>query len=53
VYAPLCPREAVSRDERNDYFGITMERAVRVLEALDARLHTKVELQQPGGLALA
>jgi plasmid maintenance system antidote protein VapI len=43
----------VSRDERNEYFGITMERAVRVLEALDARLHTKVELQQPGGLALA
>ncbi|MEE3501361.1 helix-turn-helix transcriptional regulator [Acidiphilium acidophilum] len=34
----------VSRDERNEYFGITVERAARVAEALGLRLHTKVEL---------
>jgi ribosome-binding protein aMBF1 (putative translation factor) len=43
----------VSRDERNEYFGITLERAVRVLEALAVRLHTKVEIEQPGEVALA
>jgi ribosome-binding protein aMBF1 (putative translation factor) len=37
----------VSRDERNDYFGITLERAVKVLEALNVRLRTKVELEAP------
>src|SRR5271155_3849852 len=34
----------VSRDERNDYFGITLERAMKVLDALNARLRTKVEI---------
>jgi len=34
----------VSRDERNEYFGITLERAARILDALNVRLHTKVEL---------
>jgi len=34
----------VSRDERNEYFGITMERAIRVLDALNGRLRTKVEI---------
>jgi ribosome-binding protein aMBF1 (putative translation factor) len=34
----------VSRDERNEYFGITLERAVKILDALDVRLHTKVEM---------
>lgn len=34
----------VSRDERNEYFGITMERAVKVLDALNVRMHTKVEV---------
>ena len=34
----------VSRDERNEYFGITLERAVKILDALQARLHTKVEV---------
>ena len=34
----------VSRDERNEYFGIKIERAVKILEALDARLHTQVEM---------
>jgi DNA-binding XRE family transcriptional regulator len=34
----------VSRDERNEYFGITMERAIKVLDALNGRLRTKVEI---------
>jgi transcriptional regulator with XRE-family HTH domain len=42
----------VSRDERNEYFGITLERAVRILEALHVRLHTKVEIEKPSDLAL-
>jgi ribosome-binding protein aMBF1 (putative translation factor) len=33
----------VSRDERNEYFGITLERAVKILDALNVRLRTKVE----------
>jgi ribosome-binding protein aMBF1 (putative translation factor) len=43
----------VSRDERNEYFGITLERAVKVLDALDVRLHTKVEVEPPRMLAMA
>ncbi len=35
----------VSRDERNEYHGITVERAKRVLEALGARLVTRVEVE--------
>jgi ribosome-binding protein aMBF1 (putative translation factor) len=35
----------VSRHERNEYFGITLERAVKILDALDVRLHTKVEIE--------
>jgi DNA-binding XRE family transcriptional regulator len=38
----------VSRDERNEYFGITLERAARVLDALGARLHSRVRLSAPG-----
>ena len=34
----------VSRDERNEYFGITLERAMKVLDALNVRLRTKVEI---------
>ncbi len=34
----------VSRDERNEYHGITLERASRVLDALGARMHGRVEL---------
>ena len=34
----------VSRDERNEYFGITLERAGRILEALNVRLRTRVEV---------
>lgn len=37
----------VSRDERNEYFGITLERAVKVLDALNVRLRTKVEIDHP------
>ena len=32
----------VSRDERNEYHGITVERAIKILEALGARLQTTV-----------
>jgi hypothetical protein len=35
----------VSRDERNEYFGITLERAIKILDALNVRLHTKVEIE--------
>ncbi|MEY3230746.1 MAG: helix-turn-helix domain-containing protein [Phycisphaerales bacterium] len=38
----------VSRDERNEYHGITVERARRILDALRVRLVTRVELG-PGG----
>lgn len=37
----------VSRDERNEYFGITLERANKVLDALGADLHTSVKLPPP------
>ncbi len=33
----------ISRDERNEYHGITLERASKILEALGARLITQVE----------
>jgi transcriptional regulator with XRE-family HTH domain len=35
----------VSRDERNEYYGITLERVIRILEALNVRLRTKVEAE--------
>lgn len=35
----------VSRDERNEYHGITVDRARRVLDALGARLVTRVEVE--------
>jgi len=35
----------ISRDERNEYFGITLERAIKILDALNVRLHTKVEIE--------
>jgi len=37
----------VSRDERNEYFGITLERAVKLLDALNVRLRSKVEIENP------
>lgn len=38
----------VSRDERNEYHGITLDRVSRILDALNARLHTTVELEEQG-----
>jgi DNA-binding XRE family transcriptional regulator len=43
----------VSRDERNEYFGITLERAIRILDALNVRLRTKVEVEPSRGLISA
>jgi ribosome-binding protein aMBF1 (putative translation factor) len=43
----------VSRDERNEYFGITLERAVKILEALNVRLTTTVEVEPPQELVSA
>jgi indole-3-glycerol phosphate synthase len=44
----LCVHESqVSRDERNEYFGITVERAVKVLDALNVRLRATVEIDKP------
>ena len=43
----------VSRDERNEYFGITLERAVKVLDALNVRLRTKVEIDNPSDMVSA
>src|SRR5580704_362730 len=43
----------VSRDERNEYFGITLERAVKILDSLNVKLHTKVEIEPPREMALA
>jgi len=34
----------VSRDERNEYHGITLERAGKILDALNVRLRTRVEV---------
>ena len=36
----------VSRDERNEYHGITLERATRVLEAIGVEVHSRVELAE-------
>ena len=38
---------AVSRDERNEYHGITVDRARKVLDALGVRLVTRVEVGNP------
>ena len=43
----------ISRDERNEYFGITVERANRVIDALNARLKTTVEIDSPHESVLA
>lgn len=37
----------VSRDERNEYHGITLERAQRILEAMGVQLLSNVEFRQP------
>jgi ribosome-binding protein aMBF1 (putative translation factor) len=43
----------VSRDERNEYFGVTLERAVKILDALNVRLHSKVEIESLHPMAFA
>jgi ribosome-binding protein aMBF1 (putative translation factor) len=43
----------VSRDERNEYFGITLDRTIKILDALNVRLHTTVEIEPPKAVAVA
>lgn len=43
----------VSRDERNEYFGITLERAIKILDALHVKLHTRVEIESQRELVSA
>ena len=43
----------VSRDERNEYFGINLERAAKILDALNARLRTRVEVEPLREMAVA
>jgi DNA-binding Xre family transcriptional regulator len=40
----------VSRDERNEYHGITLDRAGRILDALGVELVTKVQLAVGGAV---
>lgn len=40
----------VSRDERNEYHGITVDRAMRILDAMGVRLVTRVEVEPAGGV---
>ncbi|MCL2700365.1 MAG: helix-turn-helix domain-containing protein [Phycisphaerae bacterium] len=37
----------VSRDERNEYFGITVERAAKILDAMNVRLKVVMEKTTP------
>ncbi|MCA9291775.1 MAG: helix-turn-helix transcriptional regulator [Phycisphaerales bacterium] len=41
----------VSRDERNEYFSVTLERASRILDALNVELRTTVEDAGTSGAA--
>ena len=41
----------VSRDERNEYHGITLDRAQRILEALEVRMTTTVRSLEPTSIA--
>ena len=41
----------VSRDERNEYHGVAVERASRILDALGADLHSVFEAPVPGAAA--
>jgi DNA-binding XRE family transcriptional regulator len=36
----------VSRDERNEYHGITLERAAKVLDVLGIKIHIRVDLPE-------
>ena len=39
----------ISRDERNDYHGVTVERAIRVLEALKVQMKSSFDLTANDG----
>lgn len=41
------PEPQVSRDERNEYHGVSVERAARILEAFRAHTETRVEIDSP------
>ncbi len=43
----------VSRDERNKYHGITLERAARVLDALEVEVHSRIQLAAAKGAGVA
>jgi DNA-binding XRE family transcriptional regulator len=43
----------ISRDERNDYHGITVERATKVLEALKVQMESSFDLTAGRGLQCA
>lgn len=43
----------VSRDERNEYHGITLERAARVLDALEVEVHSRIQLAAAKGAGVA
>jgi transcriptional regulator with XRE-family HTH domain len=43
----------VSRDERNEYFGITLERTIKILDTLNVQLRTRVEIELENQMAIA
>jgi len=43
----------VSQDERNEYFGITLERAIKILDVLNVRLRTRVTVEPECEMAWA
>ena len=43
----------VSRDERNEYFGTTLERAIKILDALNVKLRTQVKVEPSREIAFA
>jgi hypothetical protein len=43
----------VSRDERNEYHGVTLQRAGRILDALNARVRSTVELPDTSETSVA
>ena len=40
----------VSRNERNEYHGVTMDRATRIIEALDVEIRSRVDMPEPPDL---
>ncbi len=41
------PESQVSRDERNEYHGISIDRAQKIMNLFHVRLNSKVELAEP------